>query len=108
MLNKGLCECRGSFVLSRLANYYPERFIKFCWMDVGYAVPTGKVWDTDAIDKIAEQILGAPIFGYWHFFNDEDAGPLMERDVSFPFSHLLFSALRRESTSTTYFSFHLL
>ena len=73
---------RGSLFLSRLATYYPDRFTKFCWIDVGYNVPTGEEFSIDAVDEMAKQIIGWPIFGYWHFFNDEDAGPLMDRNVS--------------------------
>ena len=84
---------RGSSLLSRLANYHPSRFSKYAWLDVGYRPPAGP-FDLDAINKMTEQNLGYPIFGYWHFFNDEDAEDMMNNHVGhsaddkiFKFSH---------------------
>jgi len=71
----------GSFLMSRLANYFPERFISFAFLDVAYQAPSGP-FSVEAINEITEKTCGYPIFGYWYFFNDPDAADMMNRDVS--------------------------
>lgn len=71
---------RGSFLVSRLANYFPERFLKFVFLDVAYQAPTGHL-NVDAINDTSEKMLGYPVFGYWYFFNAADAAELMDRNV---------------------------
>lgn len=71
---------RGSFLVSRLANYFPERFLKFVFLDVAYQPPTGP-FNLDAINDMSEKMLGYPVFGYWYFFNSADAAELMNRNV---------------------------
>lgn len=71
---------RGSFMVSRLANYFPERFLKFVFIDIAYQAPRG-YFNVDAINATSEKMLGYPIFGYWYFFNDADAAELMDRNV---------------------------
>ena len=41
-------------------------------------------FSVDEINKMTEQNLGYPVFGYWHFFNDGDAGKLMDENVYVP------------------------
>ena len=67
--------------MSRLANYFPERFISFAFLDVAYQAPS-RPFSVDAINEMTEKMLGYAIFGYWHFFNDPDAADMMSRDVS--------------------------
>ncbi|KAL6716818.1 hypothetical protein ACLMJK_004730 [Lecanora helva] len=69
----------GSFLLSRMVNYHPTRFLKYIFLDVAYSPPTG-AFDLDAINATTEKALGYPIFGYWYFFNDADAGKLMDEN----------------------------
>jgi len=33
------------------------------------------------VNDATERMLGYPIFGYWHFFNSDDAASLMDRNV---------------------------
>lgn len=69
----------GSGLLSRLANYFPERFISFSFLSVGY-LPPRDTYDVDAFNGALEQELGYPPFAYWDFFTSPDAGELMDRD----------------------------
>ena len=62
-------------------NYHPSRFTKFAFLDIAYNPPSGP-FSIDAINEATEKGLGYPIFGYWHFFNDEDAGKIMDDHVS--------------------------
>jgi len=35
------------------------------------------------VNDATERMLGYPIFGYWHFFNSDDAASLMDRNVGY-------------------------
>lgn len=72
---------RASFLLSRLAVYHPERFSSFVWVDIGYQRPAPD-FSVDAINQETEKVLGYSIFGYWYFFNDKEAGGIMNLEVS--------------------------
>ena len=76
---------RGSFLLSRLANYHPERFSAYAFIDHGYSAP-GNSLTTAAIQHIDSSVqakLGFSIFGYFLFFNEEDAPKLLDEHVKF-------------------------
>ncbi|KAL8763345.1 MAG: hypothetical protein Q9184_000816 [Pyrenodesmia sp. 2 TL-2023] len=66
----------GSFLLSRLANYHPERISAYAFLNTGYKPPLGK-FDVDVLNDETERTLGYPIFGYWHFFNSPDGADIM-------------------------------
>jgi S-adenosylmethionine hydrolase len=75
---------RGSFLLSRLANYHPERFLAYVFIDHGYSAP-GRSLTTAVIRHINSSVqakLGFSIFGYFLFFNEEDAPKLLNEHVS--------------------------
>lgn len=50
-------------------------------------------FSVDEINKMTEQNLGYPVFGYWHFFNDGDAGKLMDENVYVHLSLILHTEL---------------
>ncbi|KAL8653888.1 MAG: hypothetical protein Q9210_001839 [Variospora velana] len=66
----------GSFLLSRMANYLPDRISAYAWLALGYYPPFGK-FDVDAINDETQRMLGYSTFGYWHFFNAPDAAEIM-------------------------------
>ncbi|RDW79853.1 alpha hydrolase-24 [Coleophoma cylindrospora] len=70
----------GSFLLSRMANYYPDRFLKYVFLDVGYSAPGAglSLQVLHFIDGMVKEKLGYSVFGYFLFFNEEDAGKLMD------------------------------
>ena len=72
---------RGSNFLYRLANYHPQRFTKFAWLDIAYNPPTNDSFSAEAINEATEKELGYPIFGYWLFFRDDDAGRIIDEHV---------------------------
>ncbi len=75
---------RGSFLLSRLANYHPECFSAYAFIDHGYSAP-GNGLTTAVIQHINSSVqanLGFSIFGYFLFFNEEDAPKLLDEHVS--------------------------
>ena len=71
---------RGSALLSRLANYYSDRFSAYVFLDIGYQSPIDKL-SIAQINDISTEKLGYPLFGYWEFLNSTDAAKLMERNV---------------------------
>ncbi|KAJ5759973.1 hypothetical protein N7520_007129 [Penicillium odoratum] len=75
----GVAHDWGSFLLSRLANYHPERFSAYVFIDHGYSAP-GRSLTTAVIQHINNSVqakLGFSIFGYFLFFNEEDAPKLL-------------------------------
>ncbi|KAF6240610.1 hypothetical protein HO173_001281 [Letharia columbiana] len=70
----------GSFLLSRIANYYPDRFLAFTWLAIAYSPPGGR-FSVDEINADSEEKLGYPFFGYWEFFNDPKTVDLVDRNV---------------------------
>lgn len=76
---------RGSFLLSRLANYHPERFLAYAFIDHGYIAP-GHGLTTARIQHINSSVqanLGFSMFGYFLFFDEEDAPKLLDEHVKF-------------------------
>ena len=71
---------RGSGLLSRMANYHPERFSAYVFMDIGYSAPNSN-FSIDEVNEMSTHTIGYPIMGYYHFFNSADAAGLMERKV---------------------------
>lgn len=43
--------------------------------------PPSGPFSLDAINAATEQLLGYPIFSYWHFFNEADAGKILDDHV---------------------------
>ncbi|KAI5122577.1 hypothetical protein M0805_004794 [Coniferiporia weirii] len=75
----------GSGLNSRLANYYPERFIAFAFLALGYLPPI-PVFDIDAINAMSLEKNGYSKFGYWKFFAEADAAKILEEHIESFFS----------------------
>ncbi|KAK2674220.1 Epoxide hydrolase-like [Fusarium oxysporum f. sp. vasinfectum] len=76
----GVAHDWGCFLLSRLANYHPERFSAYAYIDHGYMAP-GRSLTTATVQHInrsAEEKLGFSILGYFLFFDDENAPRLLD------------------------------
>jgi len=64
---------RGSSILSRMANYYPERFLKYAFVDIGYT-PPGVSLTPDLlnhIDTLTKEHCGWECFGYEYLYQNE-------------------------------------
>lgn len=74
---------RGSFLLSRLTNYYPSLFTKLIFIDVGYSAPGSGLTlaGVDHINATVQAKLGYSILGYFKFFQDDDATFLLDNNV---------------------------
>lgn len=76
---------RGSFVLSRLANYYPGLLTKLIFLDVGYSPPGQGLTEEMVrfVNSMVKENMGYEVFGYFLFFKENDAAKLMGENVSF-------------------------
>ncbi|KAF2264110.1 putative epoxide hydrolase [Lojkania enalia] len=66
----------GSGLLSYTALAHPSLFASIVFSSVGY-VPPGS-FDVDQFNIMTEQILGYPTFGYWKFFDEDNAGSTLD------------------------------
>lgn len=77
----GIAHDWGTFLLSRLAVYYPERFLKYVFVSVPFR-PPGQIMDVHAINERTEKELGYPMCEYWIFLTEEGTGKLLGEHVS--------------------------
>lgn len=82
---------KRSAVLSCMATFHSDRFLAYAFLAGGYSTP-GPL-DLDAINAFTMQILGSNAIGYWKFFNQSDAGPIIDSHVCFVPSCLLEALL---------------
>ena len=62
-------------MLSRVATYYPSRFEKYVFLDIGYQAPGQLVTGTQVL---ADQ----DVLGYQTFFNMDGTGAILDQHVS--------------------------
>lgn len=72
--------CRGSTFVSKLHTYYDDRFLAFGFLAVPYR-PADPNDDYDKLMEFAKQTYGYSNFGYWKFFNEDDAAQVMDKHV---------------------------
>ncbi|PBK94936.1 alpha/beta-hydrolase [Armillaria gallica] len=78
----------GAFTASRLANYYPDRFLAFGFLAVGYYPPNIPQPYEEAIQTL-KQHIGTELYGYWSFLSETDAHTKVEKNLD-SFYTLLF------------------
>jgi soluble epoxide hydrolase/lipid-phosphate phosphatase len=83
----GVAHDWGTFLLSRLANYHPERLLSSSFLAVPYRPPRN-YFDVDAVNSLTQKKLGYALCGYWKFFDKEDAAQVVK-------DHASNSALKR-------------
>ncbi|KAF2657273.1 putative epoxide hydrolase [Lophiostoma macrostomum CBS 122681] len=66
----------GSGLLSCAALAYPSLFAGVVFTSVGY-IPPG-LFDIDQLNGLSTKVLGYPTFGYWKFFDEDDAAAILE------------------------------
>lgn len=71
----------GSILLSRLANYFPDRLLSCTFLAVPYSKP-GEHFDLDAVNAMTKQLLGKERFGYLKLFVEDRAGKVLDQHVS--------------------------
>ncbi|EKM50572.1 uncharacterized protein PHACADRAFT_104575 [Phanerochaete carnosa HHB-10118-sp] len=80
----------GSKAVSRLANYYPERFLAYAFFAVPFMGITPPTDFQISLDYL-KQKYGYEIYGYWSFFSAPDADEVIQAhidsfvSISFPY-----------------------
>ena len=59
----------------------PKRFLTMSFLDIPYRSP-GEPLNLDAVNKITKDKMGFERFGYWYFFNKEEAGNICRENVN--------------------------
>ncbi|KAG5649851.1 hypothetical protein H0H81_001770 [Sphagnurus paluster] len=77
----------GSILVSRLANYHPDRFIAFGFLAAGYAAPEDVTFEQ--LFEITKSFAGRELFGYWLFFNEDQAHQIIEKNIDSFYSLLV-------------------
>ncbi|KAG7450648.1 alpha/beta-hydrolase [Guyanagaster necrorhizus] len=70
----------GSKLVGRLANYYPNRFIGFGFLAVGYWLPSTEN-NYENFMVLSKNTFEYEIFGYWSFFSSEEAPKIIEENM---------------------------
>lgn len=76
----GVAHDFGSLLLSRIANYYPDRLYTTSFLAVPYSLPCQK-FDLAKMNALTKQVAGFERFGYWHFFEKEEARAIIYEHV---------------------------
>ncbi|KAF5372218.1 hypothetical protein D9758_004931 [Tetrapyrgos nigripes] len=63
----------GSKIASRLANYFPERFLAYAFLVVGYTTPDFFATPFEEKLRLDKLVLGYQRFAYWDFMASEGA-----------------------------------
>ncbi|KAF7969817.1 hypothetical protein HWV62_25942 [Athelia sp. TMB] len=79
----------GTLTNSRLVNYFPDRVIALGFLNLGYSPPLFAA-DFAALSTATKAAVGYETFGYWPFFNEDDADKLIESRLD-SFSSVGFS-----------------
>jgi soluble epoxide hydrolase/lipid-phosphate phosphatase len=70
----------GSYLLSRLANYQPNRFYSYSFLDVAY-IPPGIKFDVEAANAESKAGVGYERLGFWKFLIEDDAVTILRELV---------------------------
>ncbi|KZP34520.1 alpha/beta-hydrolase [Athelia psychrophila] len=80
----------GTLINSRLGNYFPERVTALAFFNLGYLPPFFTA-DFAALSEATKAAVGYECFGYWPFFNEDDADKLIEERLD-SFLSICFSS----------------
>lgn len=72
----------GCALLSRLANYFPDRILTCSFLTVPYSEP-GQRFDLHAINEMTRRHMGFERFGYIEFFATKNSGDMIDQHVCF-------------------------
>lgn len=67
-------------LLSRLADYYPDRLLSCTFLAVPYSKPA-EHFDLDMVNRFTKQLLGFEKCGYIEFFVEDEAGSTLDQHV---------------------------
>ncbi|THH28932.1 hypothetical protein EUX98_g5256 [Antrodiella citrinella] len=70
----------GSGIVSRLANFFPDRFVGYAFISLWWQAPTPN-FDIDQYLAETTATLGYDPFGYWAFLSEKGADKLIEEHI---------------------------
>ncbi|THH28593.1 hypothetical protein EUX98_g5603 [Antrodiella citrinella] len=70
----------GSGIVSRLPNFYPDRFVGYAFMNVAWVAPNPNFTLEQFMAQV-NSITGYDNFGYWYFFSEEGADKIIEAHI---------------------------
>ncbi|KAJ7663048.1 alpha/beta-hydrolase [Mycena rosella] len=82
----------GSRVVSRMANYYPDRLVACAFFGVGYGPPTSEYADPITQSAQIKQMVGYDLLAYMGYFIQSEAPAFIEKNFD-SFLSLLFPQL---------------
>ena len=71
----------GTYILSQLIVWFPERLEKVVFLCVPFT-PPGRKADIEALNKLTKKRLGYELYGYWMFLTRDGAGKVIGEHVS--------------------------
>lgn len=71
----------GTYLLSQLILWYPDRIARCVFVSVPFHVP-GRKTDAEAVNQKSRKALGFETLGYWMFLTASDAGKVIGDNVS--------------------------
>ena len=72
-------------LLSRVANWFQDRFIAFAWLAAPYIAPSAEPFDYDKVIAVQRKMTGSDVSGYYSFFVKPEAHAIAEENVRLPF-----------------------
>lgn len=78
----GIGHDAGTFVLSRLINYYPDKLLSVTFIALPYT-PPGMHFDLSTMNGLMQKLIGIEKFGYIQFLAEERSSGIIEKHVSF-------------------------
>lgn len=70
--------------MSRLFTYFPKYFRAYGFLSLGF-VPLAPTFDLEEALELHRKNFNSELFGYFSFFNEDDAHELLARNVSVPY-----------------------
>lgn len=101
---------RGAYFVSKLAVYYPSRFIAFGFLALSYGPPT-PLFDYDDAMALSTKAFGYGTIGFYKFFSEEGSDKFLEAHVRISDISQISSARHSNTTNVagvfalTYMSF---
>jgi len=70
----------GSALVSRFCVYHTERVVASAYLAAPYMAPDPS-FDINKVLELTKQVVGYPLYGYWLFLNEDDAGEIMNAHI---------------------------
>jgi hypothetical protein len=76
----GIAHDWGTYLLSQMITYYPERLERVVFLSVPFN-PPGRALDVHLLNKVTKEKVGYEQYGYWLFLTEDGAGKTIGKHV---------------------------